>query len=66
MQLRTNSIVHQVIRPVWNAWMRFGSHYLSIATVHADGSKVGHPLDCSNSNSLEAGGQPYPPLPGEH
>lgn len=66
MQIRTKSIVHQVIRPVWNAWMRFGNHHLSLTTVHGDAVKVGHETECPSTQALEPGSQQYSPIQAEH
>ena len=66
MQIRTKSIVHHVIRPVWNAWMRFGNHHLSLTTAHVDGVKVGHETECSSTQTGEPGSQQYSPMHAEH
>ena len=51
MHVRTKSIVCQVVRPVWNAWMRFGNHQLSLSPEHVDGSKVSLDSDCSSQQA---------------
>ena len=52
MQIRTKSIVHQVIRPVWNAWMRFGNHQLSLTAAHVDGAQVALDAECPSQQAL--------------
>ena len=65
MQFRTKSIVYQVVRPVWNAWMRFGNHQLSLSTSHSIGAKIGQETECSNPQSIEQGCQDCSPMHGE-
>ncbi|MXW07572.1 MAG: hypothetical protein F4X56_03785 [Gammaproteobacteria bacterium] len=65
MQVRTKSIVHQVIRPVWNAWMRFGHHQLSLTTSLDDGAKVGHETECPCPQTIGQGSQDCSPIHGE-
>lgn len=66
MQIRSKSIVHQVIRPVWNAWMRFGNHQLYLSTSHDDGAKIGHKTECPSSQAVGQGSQSCSPMHGEH
>lgn len=37
MKTKTNNrFVHQVLRPIWDAWMRFGTHRLAIPTTEVE------------------------------
>lgn len=65
MQIRTKSIIHHVIRPVWNAWMRFGNHHLSLTAAHIDGVRVGHETECPSQQALEQGSPQCSPVHGE-
>lgn len=66
MQIRTKSIVHQVIRPVWNAWMRFGNHQLYLTTSREDGVDIGHETECPSTETVGQGSQNCSSIHGDH